>query len=537
MIKVVYNNTNKVEIFEYLVPNYYHFMDANGTPRESFGGGRLGTTHKMSRRILVDSITYWVEEFKVDGFRFDMMGDHDAETIQLAYDEAKAINPNILMIGEGWVTFVGDENGGDIMPADQHWMEHTQAVGSFSDDMRNELKSGFGSEGEPRFLTGGARNIQHIYDNVTANPHNFKADDPGDVVSYIAAHDNLTLHDVIAQSIKKDPKDHQEEIHQIIRLGNTMVLTAQGTAFLHAGQEFGRTKQFKHEDFKEPVEYPPYKSTYMEDEEGNPFEYPYFIHDSYDSTDAINMIEWEKATNEKKYSINVQTRKYTKGLIELRRSTDAFRLGTMDEIAKHVSMIEAPEIKDEDLIIGYQAQDTSGKETYYVFVNGDDKQRVLTLDEDLTDGIVIVDGEEAGVVEITNPTGVTLTKDKITIDPLTAVVIKVGDRQSGEDEKEPGDKDEDPDNGKTPEEDDAKDEDKTPEKDGKESKEDDEQSDEDAQTSENDENSTIINQDQDGKGLPKTATNYFNYLIIGLLLLMGGFGVVMYKRKMNKAKD
>src|SRR5690625_6766064 len=90
MIKVVYNNTNKVEIFEYLVPNYYHFMDANGTPRESFGGGRLGTTHKMSRRILVDSITYWVEEFKVDGFRFDMMGDHDAETIQLAYDKAKA---------------------------------------------------------------------------------------------------------------------------------------------------------------------------------------------------------------------------------------------------------------------------------------------------------------------------------------------------------------------------------------------------------------------------------------------------------------
>src|SRR5690625_4840296 len=517
ILDVVYNHTARVDLFEDLEPNYYHFMNADGSPRENFGGGRLGTTHEMARRILVDSITYWVEEFKVDGFRFDMMGDHDAETIQLAYDEAKAINPNILMIGEGWVTFVGDENGGDIMPADQHWMEHTQAVGSFSDDMRNELKSGFGSEGEPRFLTGGARNIQHIYDNVTANPHNFKADDPGDVVSYIAAHDNLTLHDVIAQSIKKDPKDHQEEIHQIIRLGNTMVLTAQGTAFLHAGQEFGRTKQFKHEDFKEPVEYPPYKSTYMEDEEGNPFEYPYFIHDSYDSTDAINMIEWEKATNEKKYSINVQTRKYTKGLIELRRSTDAFRLGTMDEIAKHVSMIEAPEIKDEDLIIGYQAQDTSGKETYYVFVNGDDKQRVLTLDEDLTDGIVIVDGEEAGVVEITNPTGVTLTKDKITIDPLTAVVIKVGDRQSGEDEEETDDKDEDPDNGKTPEEDDVKDEDKTLEKDEKESKEEnDEQSDEEGETSENDENSTII--DQDGKGLPKTATKYFKYLIIGLLL-------------------
>src|SRR5699024_12280427 len=341
-------------------------------------------------------------------------------------------------------------------------------------------------------------------------PHNFKADDPGDVVSYIAAHDNLTLHDVIAQSIKKDPKDHQEEIHQRIRLGNTMVLTAQGTAFLHAGQEFGRTKQFKHEDYQGPVENPPYKSTYMEDENGNPFEYPYFIHDSYDSTDAINMMEWEKATNAEKYPIHVQTRDYTKGLIELRRSTDAFRLGSIDEIGENVSMIEAPEIKDEDLIIGYQAQDTSGEETYYVFVNGDDEQRKLTLAEDLTDGIVIVDSEKAGVVEITNPTGVTLAKDQITIDPLTAIVVKVGNGQSEGDGKEPGDdaKDEE----KTPGGDsDLKDEGKPSGKNDKDLKEDnDEALNEDDNTSANDEDSTMIN--QDGKGLPKTATNTFNYL-------------------------
>src|SRR5699024_1929482 len=190
-----------------------------------------------------------VDEYKVDGFRFDMMGDHDAETIQIAYDEAKAINPNILMIGEGWVTYVGDENYPDVMPADQHWMQYTDAVGSFSDEFRNELKSGFGSEGQPRFLTGGARNIEQMYDNLTANPHNFKATSPGDVVPYIAAHDNLTLHDVIAQSIQKDPKDHAEEIHQRIRIGNLMLLTAQGTPFIHAGQEFGRTKQFRHDEY------------------------------------------------------------------------------------------------------------------------------------------------------------------------------------------------------------------------------------------------------------------------------------------------
>ena len=426
ILDVVYNHTARVHIFEDLEPNYYHFMDADGTPREAFGGGRLGTTHEMARRILVDSITYWVEEYNVDGFRFDMMGDHDAETIQIAFDEAKAINPNILMIGEGWVTYAGDENYPNVQPADQQWMQDTKAVGSFSDDFRNELKSGFGHEGEPRFITGGARNIQHIYDNLTANPHNFKADDPGDVVPYIAAHDNLTLHDVIAQSIKKDPKDHAQEIHERIRLGNLMVLTAQGTPFIHAGQEFGRTKQFRHEDYigEVPAAQAPYKSTFMTDENGTPFEYPYFIHDSYDSTDAINKFDWAMATDAEAYPINTTTQSYTTGLIALRRSTDAFSKGTMEEIDQLVSMIEAPEIGTEDLVIGYQAIDSNG-DIYAVFVNADTVSRQLTLATDYSAGDIIVDGQTAGIKPINEPTGVTLTKDSIELDPLTATVIRL----------------------------------------------------------------------------------------------------------------
>ncbi|MDE5414873.1 pullulanase [Alkalihalobacterium chitinilyticum] len=424
VLDVVYNHTARVDIFEDLVPNYYHFMDADGTSRTSFGGGRLGTTHEMARRILVDSILYWVDEFKVDGFRFDMMGDHDAESIQIAYDRAKELNPNIIMIGEGWRTFVGDE-GDPVMAADQDWMQHTESVGVFSDDFRNELKSGFGSEGQPRFLTGGPRNIQQIFDNVAANPHNFVATHPGDVVPYIEAHDNLTLHDVIAQSIKKDPEFHQEEIHQRIRLGNLMVLTAQGTAFIHAGQEFGRTKQFRAETSEAP-----YKSTYMTDENGKPFVYPYFIHDSYDSSDRINMIDWEMATNAEEYPINNLTREYTTGLIELRRSSDAFRLGTMDEVNANVSLINAPEMNERDLIIGYQTVSSNGAETYYVFVNADSKERTLTLaDIDLTEGSVIVDGNEAGTTEVTEPKGFELSADHITLDALTAVVVKISDEE------------------------------------------------------------------------------------------------------------
>ncbi|MGP4038496.1 pullulanase [Gracilibacillus sp. D59] len=444
ILDVVYNHTARVNILEDLEPNYYHFMNADGTPRESFGGGRLGTTHKMARRILVDSIKYWVGEFKVDGFRFDMMGDHDAESIQMAYDEAKALNPNILMIGEGWRTFAGDENYPDVQPADQDWMQDTNSVASFSDEFRNELKSGFGSEGQPRFITGGARNIQTIFNNVTANPGNFTADDPGDVVPYIAAHDNLTLHDVIAQSIKKDPKDHTKEIHKRIRLGNLMVLTSQGTPFIHAGQEYGRTKQFRHEDYKGEVAEAPNKSTFLIDENGEPFEYPYFIHDSYDSTDAINKFEWEKATNQKAYPIETTTVAYTKGLIELRRSTDAFRLATMEQVNKNVSLIEAPEIAEQDLVIGYRAEDSSGDETYYVFANADDQERSLTLDEDLSAGEVIVDGSQAGTRAITEPEGVSISENAIELAPLTSAVIRITNKE--EEPTEPGEGDQPSDN-------------------------------------------------------------------------------------------
>ncbi|WP_100373847.1 pullulanase [Bacillus sp. FJAT-45037] len=420
MLDVVYNHTAAVEIFENLMPNYYHFMDRDGTSRTSFGGGRLGTTHHMARRILIDSIAYWIEEYKIDGFRFDMMGDHDAETIQLAYDKAKKLHPSILMIGEGWRTYVGDEGSEGVMAADQDWMQHTDSVGVFSDDFRNELKSGYGSEGLPRFLTNGARNIAQIFENMKAQPHNFIATSPGDVVQYIEAHDNLTLHDVIAQSIKKDPDLHQEEIQKRIRLGHVLMMTSQGIAFLHAGQEYGRTKQFRAETTEAP-----YKSTHMMDEAGSPFRYPYFIHDSYQATDQINRFDWAKATNDKLFPLHTTTRAYTEGLIRLRRSTNAFRLGTKQLIDDKITLLTAPEIGEHDLFIAYKCMSTDGTGIYYGFVNADVKDRTITLKEDLTTGIVVVDQDEAGAEEVSHRTGFVLTPQHLLIEPLTAVVIKM----------------------------------------------------------------------------------------------------------------
>lgn len=428
ILDVVYNHTAKTYLFEDIEPNYYHFMNEDGSPRESFGGGRLGTTHAMSRRVLVDSIKYLTSEFKVDGFRFDMMGDHDAAAIELAYKEAKAINPNMIMIGEGWRTFQGDQ-GKPVKPADQDWMKSTDTVGVFSDDIRNSLKSGFPNEGTPAFITGGPQSLQGIFKNIKAQPGNFEADSPGDVVQYIAAHDNLTLHDVIAKSINKDPKVAEEEIHRRLRLGNVMILTSQGTAFIHSGQEYGRTKRLLNPDYMTKVsdDKLPNKATLIEAVK----EYPYFIHDSYDSSDAINHFDWAAATDNNKHPISTKTQAYTAGLITLRRSTDAFRKLSKAEIDREVSLITEVgqgDIKEKDLVIAYQTIDSKG-DIYAVFVNADSKARNVLLGEKykyLLKGQVIVDADQAGIKPISTPRGVHFEKDSLLIDPLTAIVIKVG---------------------------------------------------------------------------------------------------------------
>ena len=433
ILDVVYNHTAKVDIFEDLEPNYYHFMDADGTPRTSFGGGRLGTTHHMTKRLLVDSIKYLVDTYKVDGFRFDMMGDHDAASIEEAYKAARALNPNLIMLGEGWRTYAGDEN----MPtraADQDWMKHTDTVAVFSDDIRNNLKSGYPNEGQPAFITGGKRDINTIFKNLIAQPTNFEADSPGDVIQYIAAHDNLTLFDIIAQSIKKDPSkaENYAEIHRRLRLGNLMVLTAQGTPFIHSGQEYGRTKQFRDPAYKTPVaeDKVPNKSHLLRDKDGNPFDYPYFIHDSYDSSDAINKFDWTKATDGKAYPENVKSRDYMKGLIALRQSTDAFRLKSLQDIKDRVQLITVPGqngVEKEDVVIGYQITAPNG-DIYAVFVNADEKAREFNLGTafaHLRNAEVLADENQAGPVGIANPKGLEWTEKGLKLNALTATVLRV----------------------------------------------------------------------------------------------------------------
>ncbi|MBP7632799.1 hypothetical protein KBA41_01415 [Candidatus Ozemobacteraceae bacterium] len=422
ILDVVYTHMVKADFLNDIVPDYYFFKDPQGNLLGDFGNN-LATNRKMAVKLLVDSVSYWFREFGIDGMRWDMMGDATQDAVQRAFDAAAAINPRAIFIGEGWRTFKGHIEDPALTGkgADQDWMAVTDSVGVFSDEFRNELKSGFGCEGEPRFLTGGPRNVRNLFAAIKGQPSNTPATTPGDMVQYIEAHDNLPLHDVIAQAIRKDPwiPANEAEILRRIRLGNAILLTSQGTAFLHAGQEFGRTKQWLGQ------EKPEHKFHELRDASGKPFRYPYFIHDSYDSSDAVNLFDWARATDAKRFPEHHLTREFTRGLIALRRSTDAFRLGSRELVDKNVGLIEAPEIATEDLVIAWRSTSTGG-ETYRIFVNADQRPRTLTLSSgDVpTDHDVLVDAVRAGTVPLTDPAGFVLDAGRITLDPLTVVIFR-----------------------------------------------------------------------------------------------------------------
>ena len=337
------------------------------------------------------------------------------------------------MLGEGWKTYAGDENKA-VQPADQSWMKSTDTVAVFSDDIRNILKSGYPNEGTPAFITGGKRSVENVFKNIKAQPTNFEADSPGDVIQYIAAHDNLTLFDIIAQSIKKDPAvaANYQEIHRRLRLGNLMILTSQGTPFIHSGQEYGRTKQFRDPAYKYPVseDKVPNKAHLLTNEDGTPFDYPYFIHDSYDSSDAVNHFDWTKATDSEKFPENAKSRAYMKGLIALRKSTDAFTRSSKDEVEQNVTLITQPGtdgIEKEDLVLGYQVVASNG-DIYAVFVNADTKERQFNFGEaykHLAGAEVVADGNTAGVTAIADPAGVTRNSNGLALAPLTSTILRL----------------------------------------------------------------------------------------------------------------
>jgi len=439
----VYNHTADTEIWHRLVPSYYLYTRAGGSYIDAYGGGKVATSRDMVRKLVVDSIKYWFEEFKIDGMRWDLMGEIDTLTVIESYNEILKICPHAIFVGEGWRTGNSIDNA-ELRPADQDYMNKMDVMvnntnfggpSAFSDNFRNILKSGFGNEGSPRFITGGNVNIENLFNEIKAQPDNFNraadstpplrtAGNPGQVLQYIEAHDNMTVFDIISWHTKTDPRrssyDTQQAfdasvdtIYRRMMLGNFMTLTSQGVVFMHAGQELGRTKIYGDGRTR-----PDDKGQEVEFSNG---QIAWYIHDSYNSSDRINQIPWGNLTDGHPGN---RLAKYTKGLIELRKSDVAFRMRTSAEIDSNIVKIDFIDENRTDQVLGYKI--AANGATYYIFVNADTRvpSRSVNPGINLTNAQVLVDRDTAGITPIINPAGVRITSSLVTLDALTATVIK-----------------------------------------------------------------------------------------------------------------
>ncbi len=253
VLDVVYNHTfhGGKSNLNYLVNNYFYRLDMNHRFTNGSGvGNELATENLMVRRFVVDSLKYWLTEYRVDGFRFDLLGLYDQDTVKQICAELTAIRPDILLYGEPWV---GGDSG---LSSDSQFLKGAQRglpISVFNDDFRNDLKGS--SDGfEEGFISGQTGNEEWIAlglaGSIELSPEKKGfADAASETVNYLSCHDNLCLYDKIAKVESGQPFD----IHKgMCRLGLSLILSAFGIPFVAMGSEFMRTKQGHHNSYNAP---------------------------------------------------------------------------------------------------------------------------------------------------------------------------------------------------------------------------------------------------------------------------------------------
>ena len=322
ILDVVYNHMARTDFLDDIEPNYYFRQNPDGTYKNGSGcGNDVKSENFMAGKLIIDSCAYWVKNYDVDGFRFDLMGLIDSKTMLAAYKACKKIKSNMLFIGEGWKMYTGEEG---TCGMDQNFMTQTDDIAVFSDEVRDLIKAGGMNEKGQGFLTGKQVSLKHLFYNLTGRPQiNYQADSPLDSVVYIDCHDGLTLHDsiVVNADIDESKPEERQKALDLLKIGNAMVLTSQGIAFLHAGQEFGRSK-------------PAFAGAFTNDGEI----IHQFVKNSYDASDNINQIHW-LASNDVELSYRPLL-EYTKGLLALRRKYNAFTLGSQKLVEKATKFVE-----------------------------------------------------------------------------------------------------------------------------------------------------------------------------------------------------
>ncbi|RXI98628.1 type I pullulanase [Anaerobacillus alkaliphilus] len=306
VLDVIYNHVyiHEESNFEKIVPGYYFRYNLDGSLANGTGvGNDLASERKMVRRFIVDSVTYLAKEFHVDGFRFDLMGILDIETMRKIKQTLDEIDPTILVIGEGWdlATPLASEEKAIIANSD-----HLPGIGHFNDQFRDKLKGSIFHQETKGFSNGNGGLKEDFKMLVSGSTKDFYHvpglfSDPYKSVNYVECHDNHTLWDKL---ILANPHDDEQTRKLMHRLATTITILSQGIPFLHAGQEFFRTKRN--------------------------------VENSYNSPDDINRLDW------KRKALNIDNVDYIKGLIALRSQNSVFRFVKREDVKKHMYILDTP---------------------------------------------------------------------------------------------------------------------------------------------------------------------------------------------------
>lgn len=310
ILDVVYNHTwlTKGSVFNQTVPGYYYRQNPDGSFSNASGcGNEIASERYMVRKYIIDSLKYWINEYHIDGFRFDLMGIYDSDTMRHIRYEIDSINSGIFLFGEGWTADTSPMPG--YRRAIKRNISHIPGIAVFCDDMRDALKGNHNPRSSLGFVSGLALreeavkfgvvaatwHPQIVYSYVESSPEPWAAE-PSQCVNYVSCHDNYTLYDKLRMSV---PDASDEEIRKMVKLAGAIILTSQGVPFLHAGMEFCRSKEGH----------------------GN----------SYKAPDLINQLDWSLKSTYKDVTA------YYKKLIRLRKNHPVFRMPHADMIRKNLS--------------------------------------------------------------------------------------------------------------------------------------------------------------------------------------------------------
>ena len=379
IMDVVYNHVYNAGTFNFnlIVPDYFSRVDENGTYSNGSGcGNDTASERSMVRKYIVDSVCYWADEYHIDGFRFDLVGLLDTDTINEIVEEVHKDHPNVIFYGEGWE--LDTTTTKDCTLATQKNSEETPDFAYFSDTIRDLLKGHVFDTSTIGYVSGETGDEEEVEKCFMGASDWCKS--PTQTINYISCHDNMTLIDRITRSTTGTSREDRVKMNN---LAAAIYLTAEGTPLMQAGEEFLRTKKNASGGFEE---------------------------NSYASSDSVNSLKW--ATLEEEEYQNVY--QYYKGLIAFRKDHPVLRLTDAKDVAAHVTPVEGLDANVTAFDITGGVNGETADNMYVIFNPNQEKTKVT-----LPDGTwsVYINGEKAGTESLGEVSG------EATVDPISALVL------------------------------------------------------------------------------------------------------------------